>query len=175
MGNTAIISEDGRYRYRLERKVQDCNGIGLTVTFVMLNPSTADATQDDPTIRKCAGFARRWGFEKMVVVNLFAYRATEPRELVRARARGVDVIGPENSMHLESAMKEADRVIAAWGRNVEPWKWSVASVSRISHWVMMCLGTTKGGSPRHPLMVSYDTELERFYSKWGPNIDEAKR
>src|SRR3954454_15761859 len=85
----AVISACGRYRYLLSRQV----GPGLrTATFIMLNPSTADATNDDPTIRRCIGFARQWGCGRLAVLNLFAVRATDPAEMKRAD----DPVGPEN-------------------------------------------------------------------------------
>src|SRR5207253_9302632 len=93
----AYFSEDGLYRYSLTREILN-PGIGCldederggTVTFVGLNPSTADATQDDPTIRRCIRFAREWGFDRLKMVNLYAYRATDPRELGKAEQAGID-------------------------------------------------------------------------------------
>src|SRR5437588_2477108 len=87
---SAVFSPDGRYRYLLTRRLGRSRRVA---TFIMLNPSTADAINNDPTIRKCVGFARRWGCGLLQVVNLFALRATEPRVL-RAAA---DPVGPENS------------------------------------------------------------------------------
>lgn len=155
--SSAVISADGLYRYRLER------GDGTAVAFLMLNPSTADATHDDPTIRKCLGFAKRWGFERIIVVNLFAFRATDPRDLAAAHRRGVNVVGPDNVYHVEQAMRDSGLVVAAWGRHAEA-KWAVGEANRWSGRLMQCLGNTKGGSPRHPLLVPYDTELKTFVS-----------
>lgn len=103
----ALISECGLYRYRLWRRW----GIGPHATWIMLNPSTADADLDDPTIRRCIGFARAWGFSAIEVVNLFALRATNPREL----GRSADPIGPDNDRHLSEAGRAAELRIAAWG------------------------------------------------------------
>ena len=122
-----------------------------TVLFVMLNPSTADAETDDPTIRRCAGFARRWGFRELAVANLFALRATNPRELWRAS----DPVGPENDQHLVEMSSRADAVIAAWGahgvyRNREQ------HVLRLLNGTVEYLGLTKQGHPRHPLYLRAD-------------------
>jgi hypothetical protein len=85
----AVFSADGRYRYRLTRDL----GGKTTVTFIMLNPSTADANLDDPTIRRCKGFAKDWGYGRLIIVNLFAFRATDPRDMWKAHELGVNVIG----------------------------------------------------------------------------------
>lgn len=106
----AELSPCGLYRYWLWRKWSDG---GKRVTFVMLNPSTADALMDDPTIRKCVGFAKRLGFDELFVVNLFAYRATEPKELQRVGWRIAE--GPANDNHTATACMLASLVIAAWG------------------------------------------------------------
>src|SRR5881396_744410 len=104
----ATFSRDRRYRYRLWRRWDRSRAV---VAFVMLNPSTADAMHDDPTIRRCIGFARNWGFGGVDVVNLFALRATDPRALRRAH----DPVGPANDRHIASAGSRASLVILAWG------------------------------------------------------------
>lgn len=110
----ARISECGRYRYTLERQWTDVLGNyrGLCV-FVMLNPSKASAALDDPTVRRCTEFARKWGFEALTVLNLFAFRATDPKEMKAAE----DPIGPHNDATIVEVCTSADRVIAAWGRD----------------------------------------------------------
>lgn len=161
---SAIISTDGIYRYRLTRLLPG-NG---TVVFVMLNPSTADASLDDPTIRKCRGFANRWGFGRVEVVNLFAYRATKPTDLSRARSMGVNVVGPENGFHIEEILageSQVDRIIAAWGANADRWGWAKWQAGQLmrkysGHRFMRIGGLTNGGSPKHPLMLPYDSPLE---------------
>jgi hypothetical protein len=114
----------------------------------MLNPSTADAKQDDPTIRRCMGFARRWRYGGIVVVNLFAYRATHPCELLQA----CDPVGPDNDSAL-TLHTAGHRVIAAWGRYGR-FQGRAGDVLRLlgGH-VVECLGTTRQGHPRHPLYV----------------------
>jgi hypothetical protein len=155
----AIISDCGRYRYRLER--HGLSGAGA-VAWIMVNPSTADATADDPTIRKVIGFTERLGGGWAIVGNIFAYRATEVKDL----ARVADPRGPENEAHLRAIMAEAERVIVAWGpaskvppQHRQRWR----TVTRIAAELgrpLHCLGTAKCGHPRHPLMVSYDTPLQ---------------
>lgn len=148
---SAELSECGAYRYELVRLWER----GRVVTWCMLNPSTADSSVDDPTIRKCVGFAKRWGYGGIRVVNLFALRATDPAALTRH----VDPIGPRNERILRDLSGD---VVAAWGSRVpkEPWARRVVSVARErSTW---CLGTTRNGEPRHPLMLSYSTQLEGF-------------
>ena len=107
----AELSEDRLYRYRLTRIWGD----GPRATFVMLNPSTADEHVDDPTLRRCMGFARAWGLGGLNVVNLSAFRATIPAELWRA----VDPIGPDNDDYLRAAGASGEPLIAAWGNNAK--------------------------------------------------------
>jgi hypothetical protein len=151
----AVLSDCGKYRYSLEREWMTGGG---TCLFVMLNPSTADATEDDPTIRRCIGFAQRWGYQRLTVGNLFAYRATDPRELREVDDPG----GPENPTHLGLLAREADRVVAAWGAfPVTGAKWVDVVLSEVGG-PLYCLGTTANGSPRHPLYVKSDTELREY-------------
>ncbi len=144
--DAAYISDDGQYRYSLTREVAPGARYG-TCTFVMLNPSTADATQDDPTIRRCIGFACAWGFERLKVVNLYAYRATNPRDLWLAD----DPVGPENDHVLSLVFGGSDLLIAAWGCHAK-----TERVDEILAWPIrprLCLGLTKDGAPRHPLYL----------------------
>lgn len=154
---SATISECGRYRYALERRIIGVDGPNLC--WLMLNPSTADATQDDPTIRKVMGFTRRNGYGVALVVNLFALRETDPRKV---RAQLADAEGPLNCAAIMQAAAISDAVVCAWG--AQPWARSQAA--RVLYWLdehpreepirLLCLGTTKAGDPMHPLMPSYD-------------------
>jgi hypothetical protein len=156
MERGAVLSDCGLYRYVLVRKWGD----GPRATFVMLNPSTADGSLDDPTIRRCVGFAKREGCGAMLVVNLFAYRATRPKDMADA----VDPIGPENATYLLGAFATArdsgGPVIAAWGTH---WmaKEQAKVVSRLIAPLMQlhALGVTQDGSPRHPLYVKATAPL----------------
>jgi hypothetical protein len=151
MEKTASLSADGRYRYRLGRRWADG---GTTCLFVMLNPSTADATIDDPTIRRCANFARGWGHGALGVVNLYAFRATDPRDLWQAE----DPVGPDNDRHIENAIADAAVVICAWGAHGHRSGRDrfvcdlIAAAGKVPH----CLRVTKGGAPEHPLYLPRD-------------------
>ena len=160
----AVLSACGTYRYRLDRWWDD----GTCVTWLMLNPSTADATIDDPTIRKCMGFSKRWGFGRMIAVNLFALRATDPRKL----AKNTDPVGPENDWYIRQAFKDSRQVVCAWGclqhltPNLRPRIRRVLSLA-IEEYLpddIVTLGYRKDGAPRHPLMLGYDSE-RRIYGE----------
>lgn len=125
----AVFDPAGRYRYSLRRR---WDAAGARVAFVLLNPSTADGRRDDPTIRRCIGFAREWGFGGLEVVNLFACRSTHPGGLRSAQ----DPVGPENDRFLAAAWDRADRVIVAWGNHGALlggrggcWNWPAAAKS----------------------------------------------
>lgn len=156
----AVISECGRYRYALTRETGYPGGEG-TVLFVMLNPSTADATTDDPTIRRCLGFARQWGYARLAVGNLFALRATDPRELLSS---AVDTVGPENDSWLDQLAGGAAETIAAWGAHRAAAPERVRRVlAVVEFWgSMRCLGQTKTLAPRHPLYLRRDAARVPF-------------
>lgn len=148
---SAVLSACERYRYLLGREW--AGGLGLpTATFVMLNPSTADAMHDDPTIRRCIGYAQAWGCGALKVVNLYAWRATDPRELWLAD----DPVGPDNDAHLYTAAKIAadsgGPLVGAWGANARADRIAAVldlpGMDRIT-----ALATTKAGQPRHPLYL----------------------
>lgn len=162
---TAVISTCGRYRYRLERVMNRDPRVTIakprTVLWVMLNPSTADADTDDPTIRKCRGFSTRWGFQRMLVGNLFAYRETMPERLWRAREALEDIIGPETNARLAVMAAEADQVIYAWGNQAEWWPERADEVARTIRRInpeVYILGYTASGQPMHPGRIAYATE-----------------
>lgn len=173
----AIVSACGGYRYYLWRTVASGP---RRVVFVMLNPSTADALVDDPTIRKCWGFTERWDFDRFDVVNLFAYRATKPKTLEAAWHNGQNIVGPENGTWLRHAVHNAHLVVFAWGGSVPkvghlesrvigalldvagPTSNSVGSSANRAGIPVMCLGYTQDGQPRHPLMLPYTTPLVAF-------------
>lgn len=169
----AAVSECGRYRYCLWRRT-GLRGLKRLV-FVGLNPSTADAERDDPTIRRMRGFAEREDAAMLVVVNLFAWRATHPRDLFTARNAGHDIIGPENDQHLRDALWHHDAVpVVAWGAIPAQYGPRTRDVRRLAPPVLMCLGTSKLGAPRHPLYLRRDAELARW-SCGSLAPDEEKR
>lgn len=149
----ATFSPCRTWRYALYRT---WNEEGGHLMFIGLNPSTADETQDDPTVRRCIGFAKREGYGGIFMLNLFAYRSTDPAALKVVD----DPIGPENNLFLLSYFGRAKRAIAAWGvhgvlhgRDLE-----VAELLPM----LGCLGTTKDGHPKHPLYLPSGAELRRF-------------
>lgn len=163
--SAAEMSTCGRYRYLLSRAWSNAP----PVLFVMLNPSTADASIDDPTIRPCRGFARREGAGGLVVVNLYAYRATNPGDLAIA----ADPIGPDNDAAIDKAASvvRSERVRAGWDAWVIA-AWGSSFPSRVGQLraadvlarlrglgPVMCLGVTSSGAPRHPLYVRSDAPL----------------
>lgn len=147
---TASYSRDRRYRYALGRRW----GVGPVLTWVMLNPSTADHRRDDPTIRRCTGFARAWGFGGLRVVNLFALRTPDPRLLVAAE----DPVGPGADRVLRRALRSSDAVIAAWGNPPPPLRRRADEVRRWLPGGAWCLGLTARGEPRHPLYAAAGLE-----------------
>lgn len=159
MQEKAVISSCGQFRYLLTRPSEIAHPERGTVLFIMLNPSTADATQDDPTIRRCRGFARAWGCAGIAVANLYAYRATQPRELLTCP----DPVGPDNDAWLRRLASEYREAVCAWGANAPADR--VQQVVRIfrneGSW-LWCLGVTKSGAPRHPLYVKGDQPLIQF-------------
>ncbi len=150
----AVISPDGAYRYELVRRWGRGDSV---VVFVMLNPSTADARKDDATIRRCMGFARQWGHDALVVVNLFAFRATDPANLAAVN----DPIGPENDAYIRKACQQASRIVCAWGAHPIVDARQKAVLSLIAAEVE-CLGLTAAGRPRHPLYLASDTQPFQF-------------
>lgn len=144
LGSGAWI--DGRYRYLLWRRWAEADSL----LFIMLNPSTADAERDDPTIRRCIGFARSWGFGGVEVVNLFAWRATLPRALARAR----DPVGPHNDRAISQAVARSRAVIAAWGVHGALGDRDEQVAQLLAATRLRCLGLTRDGAPRHPLYVA---------------------
>jgi hypothetical protein len=145
----AVISRCGRYRYLLERH-DPARPDAPPLGFVMLNPSTADASLDDPTIRRCRGFAATLGYGGIVVLNLYALRATDPAEL---RVHPAPV-GPRNDHWLRSAATRAPDIVCAWGNHADPARAAAAvSVLRSSGARLFTLGTTLSGAPRHPLYI----------------------
>lgn len=157
---SAIISDCGTYRYRLERTLErDMLGSATRgpIAFVMLNPSTADHQVDDPTIRKCSGFAQRWGCDRYAVFNLYAMRSPDPKDLLKHP----DPIGPANDDYLRGAVSEFGDFVCAWGASAKPERArQVGELLAGSGGRLWCLGVTKDGHPRHPLYRPYAQPLE---------------
>jgi len=144
----AIISPCKRYRYQLERSWSGQTSRKSTVVFIGLNPSTADITKDDPTIRKCMAFAQAWQFNKLLMVNLFSWRATNPNELLKAK----NPIGKLNDKYLDEAVSRSALVIACWGEYGTFMNRSDNVRARYSR-RLNCLSTNQSGEPTHPLYL----------------------
>lgn len=168
---------EASYRYTLTRdlrplvaartEVPGFVGTGRVV-FVMLNPSTADETVDDPTIRRVMRFGAAHGFAELIVVNLFAVRATDPALLLSFDSP----IGADNAVVIEDAFAASDAIVFAWGawhsannarrHGIAIPRLNVEGIAKRSGKAPMCLGKTKDGSPRHPLYVAASTRLEAY-------------
>lgn len=161
MKKTAIISDCGKYRYSLDRIWEPKL---LPMVFIMLNPSTADATEDDPTIRRCIGFAERENRGSIFIGNLFAYRATNPLQLYQVS----DPVGHYNYNTVKKLLllgKSCNQpVVCAWGSQ------NIASdearklfeLSADLDVKLTCLGKNKSGSPKHPLYLKSDQAFEPY-------------
>lgn len=158
MERDAVLSPCGRYRYRLDRRVALS---GPVYAFFGINPSKADDTVDDATVRKWIGFTTRWGGSRFVVGNVFAYRATDVRELALA----ADPFGLDREEHLAEIILEADILVPCWGSlNKIPPRLQFACHALAqslfdSGKPVMTFGTTRDGDPKHPLMLGYNTSL----------------
>lgn len=161
---SAIISSCGKYRYRLERDVQDD---GKVFAFFGINPSTADASLDDATVRKWRGFTQRNGGRRFIVGNAFAYRATDVRELGALSLD--DALGAEHWEHWAAICKEADVLVPCWGSSFKVPQQHRCGLRALGYFIAGCaasmgkpmlhFGLTANGDPKHPLMLGYDTPL----------------
>lgn len=172
----AVFSPCERYRYWLDRRIEQLDfGLvgnamqlhrGSTAVFVMLNPSTADADQNDPTVRRCIGFAQRWGCTRLVVTNAFALRSTDPRALYKAD----DPVGPRNLEAIKTAVEVArgegdGPIVVAWGSHggLHDHDETVLGWIEAAGGQPLCLGTTaRGNYPRHPLYLENTAQLRPY-------------
>ena len=152
----ATFSKDMRYRYKLWRV---WNPDRPTITFVMLNPTTADENVDDPTVKRCIGYAVSWRYGALYVLNLFALRSTDPIELTVSRDESV---GPGNDGHLQAIRGD---VVAAWGS----WGRLYGRGQEVRSWLRdpRCFGLTKAGQPLHPLYLHSSRGLVPFTEHGG--------
>ncbi len=163
--NQAEFSRDRVYRYVLESIVGEPrrpdNGL---INFIMLNPSTADETRDDPSVRRCKAFATGWGYERIVITNVFALRSTDPALL----RRHLHPIGPNNDEWIARTAQRADKVVAAWGlHGLLMNRHADVSLMLTSIGISLSvLALSKSGIPKHPLYLSGDLEP----LAWEPNI-----
>lgn len=164
--STAKFSPCGLYRYELRREWKARGARGRTMVFVGLNPSTADENKDDPTIRRILGFADDWGFGTLVMLNVFAFRSTDPKALHLRAASRLEVVGPDNDATIARAFEEnrKGRLVVGWGAHgllLERGR-RVAEMARAIHGRPQCLGRTESGEPKHPLYLKATTLPVRY-------------
>ena len=154
---TAIFDRTGQYRYQLGRRWKTK---GSTVAFIMLNPSTADAMKDDPTLRACIQFAQRWDYSALSVVNLFGYRTPHPKVLKRA----AEPVGKENDEYVMRAVEEAETVVLGWGNfgGLLGRDRAILSLLKPYKQKLHYLQRNKSGQPRHPLYIRRESALQSF-------------
>jgi hypothetical protein len=154
--NAIFGGPNNEYRYLLTRELNLT--INKTLTFIMLNPSTANEIDNDPTITRCIKYACKWGFDRLFVVNLYAYRATDPREL--AMLKLFPPVGPKNDSFINYAFVNSEQIVAAWGGNLL--KDGPDRVKRIIELAararkqIFCLKVNQDGNPAHPLYLKGD-------------------
>lgn len=163
--NNAILSDCGTYRYRLDRDVDGGDlDIDPVIAFFGINPSTADASLDDQTVKKWNGFTKRWGAARYIVGNVFAYRATDVRELKSV----TDPLGPLRDQHLADIIHEADILVPCWGNSgkvPKELRWAIDDLKECllkQNKQVLTFGFTKGGDPKHPMMLGYDTKMKEW-------------
>lgn len=158
----AVFSLDRMYRYVLTRRWEEGR---RQLVVIGLNPSTADETVDDPTIRRCVGFAKRNRRSALVMLNLFALRATNPQDLYDSHEAGIDIVGPGNDDAIRTyAWGDDVIVVAAWGAHGGFLNRDRA-VRALGLPHLNCWGRTKAGHPRHPLYLRADTPMEHAHAR----------
>ena len=153
VNKNATFSDCRKYRYALSRT---WNGKKKTILFIGLNPSTANEKIDDPTIRRCINYAQNWGYGSLLMVNLFAYRATMPSELKNVK----NPIGNDNDLHIIELSKKADIAVAAWGNEGTLLNRDKEVKKILPN--LMCLKINKSGQPAHPLYQKKDLKLIKY-------------
>ena len=152
----AELSDDRAYRYFLWRQ---WNKDKSMVVFIGLNPSTADEENNDPTITRCENFALKWGYGGLWMLNIFAFRATDPHRMKAAP----DPVGPDNDAYILKVAAKAGLILATWGNHGEYMDRGKAVIELLHEFDLNYLGTlTKGGHPRHPLYLKADLRPELF-------------
>jgi hypothetical protein len=150
MKKYAIISQDNKYRYQLSRIWDEEKP---KILFIMLNPSTADANVDDPTIRRVVNFAKSWGYGGVFVGNLYAFRSTDPKGLTYTD----NPIGQDNIQHIKSLIGLTERVIYGWGNNQKEPDWLCNLV-----YTPYCIDISKKGIPKHPLYLKSELQPKLY-------------
>jgi hypothetical protein len=152
---SCIFSPCRRYRYTLERIWSP----GDWVNFLMLNPSTADDKQNDPTVTRCINFAKRWGFGGLIVTNIFAFRATDPKRLYGL----ANPVGVDNDLHILGAADVCKFTVCAWGAHGTLLRRDEKVLELLKSKRPYCLGRTDKGHPRHPLYIPANVVLRPMF------------
>lgn len=158
-GNPCVFSPDRVYRYTLVHSWKNADpATGRFARWIALNPSTADENQLDPTLRRIRGYSMKWGYDGFVMLNAYAFRATDPRDMERA----ADPVGPENDFWLRKTTEDADRVYCCWGTHARRDGREDAILALLADRPLYYLRLTKDGSPSHPLYLPADIEPVRW-------------
>lgn len=163
----ATFSDCEKYRYALWRIWDDSRE---KLNFIMLNPSTADHEKNDPTITRCIDFAKRWRFGGVYITNLFAYRATNPADMMIMGQDAIEEPGSTfNQYHLMKFAKQSGKVVCAWGVHGEFLQRDTAVIKMLREHLygsniheLLCFGKNQNGTPKHPLYLLLDTQAEPF-------------
>lgn len=152
LATDAVFSDCSRYRWLLMRRWNEGSKICM---FIGLNPSTADYSNDDPTVSRCVGFARKWGCSAMYMMNAYAFRATDPKVMKRQS----DPVGQQCDEHLKAISASCSIKVACWGAHIETYRQT--ELKRMIPG-LKCFGLTAKGYPKHPLYLSKDSQLMDF-------------
>lgn len=162
---TATFSADGLYRYELGGDIGHAAPLFHTdvmrqlILWIMLNPSKAGAVDGDNTVDKIVRFSERWGFGGVLVGNLYGWIATDPKDMQRAKAAGIDIVGPGNDEALVRMIAQVratgGRIMVAWGKNADRAR---AEAVHLTAGEVYCLATNRDGSPVHPLYQREDLQ-----------------
>jgi len=150
MCNECVFSPDRRYRYTLVHRWDELFDPGRGIAWIGLNPSTADEHRLDPTLRRIRAYSAAWGYAYFVMLNLFAWRATDP---ARMKAAG-DPVGPDNDRWIMRWSSRVDRVMLAWGEHGAHLGRDRAVLDLLGGDNIFCLGRNASGQPKHPLYVA---------------------
>lgn len=148
--NRTIFSDCRTWRYHLWRPAAVAGEKPGYVNFICLNPSTADEVRDDPTVRRCMGYAAAWGYSALMVTNVFALRSTDPAALYRA---GANPVGPHNDGHIFRAAQGADLIVAAWGEHAKLYNRDRRVMEILACFDLNYLRLNSSGRPGHPLYL----------------------
>lgn len=152
----AVFSPDRVHRYVLWRDIDlVTRSESQVLMFIGLNPSTADECTNDPTVRKCIGFARLLGYGRMVMTNAFAYRSTDPLKLYQVN----DPVGQQNNEWLQDCASKATTIVAAWGKRGRYLDREAAILNLLGRDKLKCLGKNFDKTPKHPLYLPYTSYI----------------